>query len=120
MGLVHQDFGVCNVRDQGDGFCFFDWSDAVYGLPAFSCDRFLDQCRDPDLHAAVLEAWIEPPLGEPARKAEALRAARRWNVLHEIFRYHDELDWLEPAAPAYASLRASVIGQIEVWLRSGR
>lgn len=113
--LVHQDMGVCNVQDAPEGFRYFDWSDVVVGPPWFSCDRSLDQVSR-DQREAVIDAWLAPfeALASRRELRGALREALRLNVLHEVIRYRDELDRLEPRDPLYAALRRSVIGQLAV------
>ena len=45
---------------------------------------------------------------------QAFDALRRSNVLHEVLRYHDELEHLAPDDPVHANLSRSVCSQLEV------
>lgn len=107
--LIHQDSGCCNIHIHHGRATLFDWSDVVVGHPTYSCDRLLDQVP-PERQPAVIEAFCEPL--EMLR--EHFTAARRSNVLHEILRYHDELEYLPPSTETYTKLLASVQSQINV------
>lgn len=107
--LVPQDSGCCNIHLTGNLPLYFDWTDVVIGHPVFSCDRLLDQAP-PDYHERVVDAFIEP-LG--MSRAE-FRAMRRSNVLHEVLRYHDELDYIRPEDPMHKALTEAVQSQLRV------
>ena len=105
--LVPQDSGCCNIHVTTEGPIFFDWADVVVGHPVFSCDRLLDQVPR-DRQAAVISAFCAPlQLSE-----EEFRAMRRSNVLHEVVRYHDELDYVPAIDPIRDSLENSVRSQL--------
>ena len=107
--LIHQDSGCCNVHITDEGPQFFDWSDVVIGHPTFSCDRLLDQAPR-ERHDAIIEAFLDPlPM-----KREEFNAMRRSNVLHEVLRYHDELDFIPPANQVHRNLSNSVRSQLRV------
>lgn len=107
--LVHQDSGCCNIHVGDGGPVIFDWADVVVGHAVFSCDRLLDQVPE-DYREDVIAAFLEP-LGCGRDEFDALR---RSNVLHEVLRYHDELEYLRPGDPARESLGGSVQSQLRV------
>ncbi len=110
--LVPQDSGCCNVHLDERGPVFFDWSDVVVGHPMFSCDRLLDQV--PAEHReSVIGAFLEP-LGLERAEFDAMRKS---NVLHEIARYHDELEHLGPGEPTRLRLSKGIRGQLEALAR---
>ena len=107
--LVPQDSGCCNVQLGPEGPLFFDWTDVVVGHPVFSCDRLLDQVPAEAVDG-VVAAFCEPL----DLDRQAFDALRRSNVLHEVLRYHDELEHLAPDDPVHANLSRSVCSQLEV------
>ncbi len=107
--LVSQDSGCCNIHITDGKPLFFDWADVVIGHPVFSCDRLLDQTPKA-FRDSVIGAFREP-LGMTQGEFNAMR---RSGVLHEILRYHDELEYVEPDDPFYGRLTRSVQSQIGV------
>ncbi len=108
--LVHQDSGCCNMHlDEASGrVVHFDWTDVVVGHPVFSCDRLLDQALA-EHHGAIIDAFCEP-LGIDLVEYWAMR---RSNVLHEVLRYHDEIEHVDREDPMHASLSKSVCSQLK-------
>ncbi|MEM7261104.1 MAG: hypothetical protein AAF488_03875 [Planctomycetota bacterium] len=109
--LVPQDSGCCNIGLGKDGPIFYDWADVVVGHATFSCDRLLDQVPA-ELRDRVIAAF----LAESRFGLEEFRAMRRSNVLHEVLRYHDEIEWIAEGNPTRESLARSVGSQLEVLL----
>ena len=118
--LVAQDSGCCNIHIDGPGTwepggairaVFFDWADVVVGHPVFSCDRLLDQVT-PKRRDAVIDAFCAPL----ELSIDEFRAMRQSNVIHEVLRYHDELDYVAPDDPIAESLAKSVVSQIRMVL----
>lgn len=107
--LVPQDSGCCNIHITADGPIFYDWADVVVGHPVFSCDRLLDQT--PSMYREeVIEAFCDPL----NLSRNEFNAMRRSNVLHEVLRYHDELEFLEESDPQFQTLSAAVRSQLRV------
>ncbi|MCA9001955.1 MAG: hypothetical protein KDB61_08535, partial [Planctomycetes bacterium] len=109
--LIPQDSGCCNVRLTDQGPLFYDWADVVIGHSTFSCDRLLDQAPRED-HDAIIEAFLEP-LHIPRPEFNAMR---RSNVLHEVLRYHDELQHIPESNQVHQNLANSVRSQLRVLL----
>lgn len=107
--LVPQDSGCCNIHVTDSAVLFYDWADVVIGHPTFSCDRLLDQAPAP-MHAAITAAFIEP-LGLPL---EEYKAMRRSNVLHEVLRYHDELEYMSADDKEHGHLSRAIRSQVKV------
>ena len=107
--LVHQDSGCCNIHvGEGDPV-LFDWTDVVVGHTAFSVDRLLDQV--PAEHQdRIIDVYAEASGVDTTE----LRAMRRSNVLHEVLRYHDELEHISPDDQVHTNLSRSVRNQIQV------
>lgn len=107
--LVPQDSGCCNIHIDGSRVVFYDWADVIIGHPFFSCDRLLDQAPR-ETHEEVVKACSDA-LG---LRLSEFKAIRRFNVLHEAIRYHDELAYLDPDDPIYTNLANSARSQVDV------
>lgn len=106
--LVPQDSGCCNIH-VGDRVVFYDWADVIIGHPFFSCDRLLDQTPRA-IHGDVIDACA----GAFGVRTDDFVAIRRFNVLHEAIRYHDELAYLDPEDPIATNLANAARSQLEV------
>ena len=107
--LVPQDSGCCNIHVEEGRAIFFDWADVVIGHPVFSCDRLLDQVP-PERQDAVIGAFCEPLRLD----RECFNAMRRSGVLHEVLRYHDELEHLPVEEENHDHLMQAVQSQLKI------
>jgi hypothetical protein len=107
--LVPQDSGCCNIHVSESGPVYFDWADVVVGHPVFSCDRLLDQVPRQG-QDQIIEAFLAPL----DMTRETFNGMRKSNVLHEVLRYHDELEYLAPEDPMYKHLASAVQSQLQV------
>lgn len=100
-GVLPQDLGPCNLRWHDDGGPQgYDWTDVVISTPSMLLDRFLDEARYVE-RLDELEPVLVAALGDEALWA----ATRRIALLHETWRYHSELAWLDDDAPLAVKLR---------------
>jgi Phosphotransferase enzyme family len=81
--LVHGDLHLSNVAQRGDGYLYFDWTDASVSNPLLELFGVLRE-ENERIQAALLEiylsAWVETGLGlvrDAVRAVEDLRAAYR-------------------------------------------
>lgn len=99
--VVPQDLGPCNVRWLGRRRVqAFDWSDVVISTPGILLDRFLNEVHETSAPDAFRDAVVSA-FGDP----EGWAATRRIALLHEVYRFHRELAYLDEDAPLAVKLR---------------
>jgi hypothetical protein len=109
--VLPQDLGPCNLRWLGEGRVQgFDWSDVVISIPGMILQRFLNEARHRSKtrgngdYEALMSAF-----GGSEGRASTVRCAR----LHETWRYHEELAWLDEDEPLAIRLREGNARQLE-------
>ena len=111
FAVTPHDLGPCNLRWLGDGHVqAFDWSDVVISHPGMVVDRFFNEPHSDAHREAVMAAFGDP---------EQWAATRRIALLHEVWRYHQELAWLDDDAPLSLRLRAQNQRQLQRMLGVG-
>ncbi|MEU0882128.1 phosphotransferase [Lentzea sp. NPDC005914] len=96
--LTHGDFHPGNWRASGE---VIDWSDAVWGHPAFDACRVIEY--SPELRDVITRVWCEAWLEHrpDSRPLEALDVARRAAHLHNAVKYQQFLDNIEKSERIY-------------------
>ncbi|WP_191301214.1 phosphotransferase [Lentzea cavernae] len=97
--LTHGDFHPGNWLSSG---VVIDWSDAVWGHPAFDACRLMEYA-EPELHDLIRRVWSDAWLAHrpDSRPLEALEVAPRASRLHNAVKYQEFLDNIETSERIY-------------------
>jgi Phosphotransferase enzyme family len=97
IALVHGDLHLANVARNGDGYVFFDWTDACVAHPLMDLLVVVfeeDEALRHMLRDAYLASWVET--ASPDESLELWRIAEPLASLNQAISYRSIIDNLEP------------------------